>query len=140
MGYRKTKVIYTITYEDHPGLEVRAHCPSLGFMRDSIGLVKLQGKTGKDLTPEDVKSLDDLFEGFEKCLISWNLEDGDGQPVPTTPEGMAAQEVPFIFAIIEGWMEGTMGVSGPLGVSSNGGEQSLEASIPMEPLSSVPPS
>lgn len=135
MGYRKGRRVYCITYEDHEGLEVRAHSAPVGFFSKVMSLAELDGKSSINLTAEDIKSVDDVFDGFVKHLIAWNLEDEDGAPVPCTREGLDTLELPFALELIQGWMEGTMGVSAPLGDASSSGRPSLEASLPMEPLS-----
>jgi len=73
-------------------------------------------------------------------LTGWNLEDADGNPVPLTADTLGAQDYALILAISGALMEGSSGVSRPLSPPSNGGEPSVEASIPMETLSGSPTS
>lgn len=65
-------------------------------------------------------------------LLSWNLEDEDGQPVPATSEGVLQQDKDLMIAICTAWLDALRGVSGPLEQTSPDGGPSLEASIPMD--------
>ncbi|MGW8326470.1 hypothetical protein ACWGLE_01040 [Streptomyces sp. NPDC055897] len=65
-------------------------------------------------------------------LLSWNLEDEDGTPVPATSESVLRQDKDLMIAICEAWLGGLQGVSAPLEQPSPGTETSLEASIPMD--------
>lgn len=129
MGYRRNKTIYNLEFEDHPGLEVRAHAASVGYM---LRIGQLAGRRAEDVSDED---LEFFFTGFAKQLVTWNLEDDDGRPVPADLDGIKSQDLPFMWEILEGWIDATSGVAAPLGESSSSGKPSLEASLPMEPLS-----
>ena len=134
MGYRKQKKVYHLIFEDDEfeGLEVRTHAPPFGFLEEVTQLAAFAGKTV--FTADDMEQVQAFFGAFSKHLISWNLEDDDGTPVPATLEGLRAQELPFVMAIIQAWV-GIGKVSGPLVQPSSGGRPSLEGSLPMEALS-----
>jgi hypothetical protein len=128
MGYRKTPTIYQLTFADpdYEGLEVRCKALKLGRLR------KLLAVTGKgDMSNEE---LDELFGILEEGLLSWNLEDEDGNPVPTTREGINDQEVPFILDIVDTWIDGMTGVGEDLGKGSSSGETFPVALPTMEAL------
>lgn len=120
MGYQRK--IYKLVFDDPEmnGLEVRARSVSIGAMR------KVQETNDEFL----------MMELFSKALVSWNLED-DGVPVPATLEGLQDQDADLVLAIVGAWMGTIAGVpdASPLDDASNSGKPSLEASIPMEPLS-----
>jgi len=54
-------------------------------------------------------------------LVSWNLEDDAGSPVPTTWEGMQGVDQRLLGQIIEAWLRMVAGVPGPLGRRSTSG-------------------
>jgi hypothetical protein len=62
------------------------------------------------------------------------------QPVPLDVEHIAAQDFEFVVDMAHMLMRGTTAASRPLPRPSNDGDTSVEASIPMEPLSENPTS
>jgi hypothetical protein len=62
-------------------------------------------------------------------LISWNLEEEDGKPLPATLEGVTLLEVAVKNLILREWLKATRGVTAPLDKRSPDGEQS-----PVEPM------
>jgi hypothetical protein len=77
-----------------------------------------------------------MFERFAEALLSWNLEDDNGVPVPATVDGIKSQDVDLILAIIAAWQSARTGdVSAPKEPPSSVGLPSLVESLPMEPLS-----
>lgn len=137
MGFKRKKTIYKLVFEDPDldGFEVRAYAPPLGFIEVATKMVTLGGRHTDDLSPEEVEVFNGFFAEFAKYLVSWNLEDDDDRPIPATLEGLCTQDVGFVFQIIDAWMSAVGDVAGPLGQSSNVGQQSLVASLPMAPLS-----
>jgi hypothetical protein len=139
MGFVRNKV-YRLVFDDPEmdGLIVKARSLPLGQL---LKFTKMS-KQSLDGLPADerIEVVTDLIETFAKALISWNLESeaeegGLRLPVPATKEGLHAQDFDFVLEIIMAWMETVMSVSAPLGRRSSAGGPSLEASIPMEPLS-----
>jgi hypothetical protein len=127
-GYKRKSKNYVLAFEDPEmdGLEVRVKSMSVGKVREFLA---------KSRSNEvDVGA---TFDDFADGLLSWNLLDDDDRPVPPTREGIDAQDVDFIMAIVTAWMETITGVADadPLGGRSNSGEPSLVASLPMVPLS-----
>lgn len=68
-------------------------------------------------------------------LLAWNIEDDLGQPVLPTLDGIKSQDLELNLAIVNAWTTAMAGVPAPLEPSSSDGGPSLEASLPMEPLS-----
>jgi hypothetical protein len=127
MGYKPERKLYTLKFDDHPGLVVRARSCSTKVFFDVAALADLENPTDNDLQM--------LFKEFSNVLMSWNLEDEDDQPVPVTLDGLLSQEFDFVMEIIQAWMEAVGGVSTPLEPPSKDGAIILmEASIPMAPL------
>jgi hypothetical protein len=136
MGFKKVSTVLRLKFEDAAmtGLEVLAKSVPTG---DFLDLMEAAGKmdlTSQDFDPEDLKAVRVLIEGFAKALVSWNLEDEDGQPVPATLQGVRDQELDFLLPIVTAWMDAVAGVSASLGKASGSGGTSLEAAIPMEAL------
>lgn len=142
-GYRPEPKLYRVTFDDHPGLVVRARTVSVDKFMAISELADKDGRDADDLTM--------LFTEFARVLTSWNLDyntDGPvidqetgqrawyvGEPVPTTLEGVLSQDFDFMLQIVLGWMEAVAGVPAPLDQPSSGGPPSLVESLPMEPWS-----
>lgn len=148
----KRKTTLDITWKkghELHGLEVSMRKLSIGKMAAFAGLADLrkQGVTGT----EALRVFDDVTGSIAESLVSWNLtEDVDvkddagnvvgteEKPVPATLDGVRAQDLDFVFELMSAWMDLGVGVSDPLSKSSSDGLPSLEASLPMEPLSPSP--
>jgi hypothetical protein len=124
MGYRPT--VYNLVFDDLDGLEVKAHGTSIGQVKKFLTFGE-DASTGQTM---------ELFDAFAKALISWNLEDDDGVPVPATAKGIDGfPDSRLMSTIVNTWMDAVSGVDDELGKDSSSGKPSLEESIPMEPLS-----
>ena len=136
MGYKKEATLYRLKFQD-PGFG--------GFECVMKSLTIKQFKKLASMSDE-LKSgaegaedaLDNLFGTMAKKLVSWNLEDEDGNPVPATAEGIEDQELDFILQILMAWMDGVAGVTKGLGKDSNSGETSLEEQLQLASLSTSP--
>jgi len=140
MGYRRK--IYSLKWaegHDLHGLEVSLTGLSIG----TLAKVEALGATLTGDAPVEAKlaAADDLFTVMAACLVAWNLEDHQGNPVPATHEGIAGQDVSLILGVLQSWMGAAASVDTPL---PNGSPPSpataLEASIPMTVPSSPSPS
>lgn len=85
--------------------------------------------------PEFVEAINDLTKTIGTKLISWDLEEEDGTPIPANVQGVSTLEIPWIMALIGAWTNVLVNVDPSLGKESASGVTSLEASIPMETLS-----
>lgn len=122
MGYRRVPTIYTLDkVRGEEGLIVRLKAIKIGKMR------KLMQLTSSDDTANE--GLAQILDLLQEALVSWNLEDEQGQPVPATPEGVEDQESELILRIVETWMDQMTGVTPELGKDSSSG-----ASFPGRPL------
>lgn len=66
-------------------------------------------------------------------VIEWNYDDADGKTVPIERDAILANlEVPVLKAIFQAWYKAATGVTAPLDLTSDSGEQSEEESIPMD--------
>lgn len=129
MGYVPKRKVYTLIFEDPEmnGLEVRIRGLTTGQFMD-VAAKKEEAEQGGDPA--------ELFQMMVDQLVSWNIEEEDGTPVPATLEGLKTLDMPFTMAIVNAWTDAVAGVPAPLEQSSPAGAPSLEASIPMETLSS----
>lgn len=129
MGYVPKRKIYRLQFEDAEmdGLEVRMRGLSTGQYLDLVGL-KQEAEGGGEAG--------ELFGFMAERMVDWNVTEEDGTPVPADLEGIRAQDMAFSMAIVNAWTTAMAGVPAPLEQPSTSGESSLEASIPMEVLSS----
>jgi hypothetical protein len=126
MGYRPKRKIYTLEFEDPDldGLIVKVRGLNTGQILD----IDTAREDGGD------EAIRGLLELLAAQIVEWNVEDDEGQPAPATLDGIRAQELAFNMAIIDAWQNAVTGVPAPLEQPSTDGEQSMEASIPMETL------
>ena len=122
MGYKPPKTVFKLDFSatEYAGLEVAVRAGSIGKL---LGLQELADQDA--LTAAEARQ---MFAGFAELLVSWNVEDDDGKPVPAAYEGVAAQEVDFIKAIITAYFETTAAAPPPLpGTSASGGNSPVAA-------------
>lgn len=130
MGYRPPRKTYNLDFTgtSYEGLEVSMRGPTVGEELE-IEAFRTQDGGGRE-----------IFKVMTGLLIEWNVDDEQGQPVPTTFEGVCTQDAAFIMAILDATQEAASGVPDPLPSGSPSGEPSPVVSIPMEPLSPSPES
>ncbi|MFC7817550.1 hypothetical protein ACFUTR_23250 [Streptomyces sp. NPDC057367] len=128
MGYRPKRKIFKLDFAgtEYEGLEASMRGPTVG---EEIEFNTLRGKEG---TGEEV------FAFLTRLLVSWNVEDDQGQPVPCTFDGVCTQDSAMVMAILNAGQTAASGVSDPLPQSSPDGEPSPAVPIPMAPLSENP--
>lgn len=133
MGYRKKRTVYKLVFEDPDldGLEVVARSVPLESLLSVQRLISTA-----DSNPEDAEA---LFRKLAGVLVSWNLETEEGETVPCTFEGLAAQEFPFVMEILNAWQAAMVTVPKASPNGLNGGATSPAPSIPMEVSSPSPP-
>lgn len=126
MGFREPSTI-PLTFEpgdELHGLEVRMRGMSIADWLQAAGL---DGSDGDDAAA--------TMKRFYTALVSWNLEDEHGQPVPVTDA--PNRDSRLIRRLNNTWIEALQGVhkADPLPDSSTSGENSPAPAIPMAPLS-----
>lgn len=126
-GYKRPTLKLIFADPEMDGLEVRAKRLNIGNLFRVAALADM----GHGLVQREEK-LTELFEALGASITSWNLEEDDDTPVPTTPAGLRGQDMRLLLAITHSLIEASAGVARPLEQPSPGGEPSLEASIPME--------
>lgn len=126
MGYTRNPKVYRITFADdteYAGLEVVLRSLTTG----QIIAVRR--------SDDDEDSVERMTALMADRIVSWNLENEDGTPVPPTLESIKGEDHDMTMAIIQKWTDAVSGVPAPLEQPSTSGGESLEASIPMETLS-----
>jgi hypothetical protein len=137
MGY-KARRVYVLEFVDLDGLEVRARSTTIDKFMDISALADLS--PGMDFTDEDRAKIHELCAAFAECLVGWNLEDDDEQPIPATLDGLLSIDLDLVMSIVRAWLDAVASVSPPKGAPSPNGSRSVEGSLPMAPLSPSPPS
>lgn len=137
MGYKPKRTLYKLTFDDpdFEGLEVVTKGVSVEGLKKFAemfetvqGLSLDAGAEDQSLKPEHLKLLDEFFASFAKVLVSWNVENDDDTPVPTTVTGLQSQELDFVMKVIESWITGMVQAPPPLPGSSSDGMTSPEES------------
>jgi hypothetical protein len=132
-GYVRARTL-KLTWADgeFAGLEIRAKRASMETFFNLAPLID----GGIDVS--DSKGREEflgLFLEFGAYLVSWNLEDEDGTPVPCTPAEFLAQDPRFVREVLDQWAEAIAGVAAPLEQPSPAGGTFPEGSLPMDALS-----
>jgi hypothetical protein len=138
MGFTPRSTIYTLLFEgtDYEGLEVRMRATKLGALFDAGDLLAIGDRVGIDVAPTaaEMGQITSQFEDLADHLVSWNIEDEDGRPVPANLEGMKTQELPLIVRIVKAWQQAMGDVAPPLPNSSSSGRPPDALYMPMEAL------
>ena len=130
MGYTAKLKTYLITFEEghtYPGAEARLRGITFAEWEEMTGL---DGGDGDDNGAKSVRR-------FVDQLVSWNLEDETGRPLPLTMDAVKTLDHNLVAALNNAWINTLIGVhkGDPLPESSPSGEPSLVESVPMEALS-----
>jgi hypothetical protein len=134
VGYQRPTLKLIFTDPECDGLEVVAR-------RMSVRSLVRMAALGQAGAPADrAQALPEIAETLVPLLLSWNLENHAGEPVPLTVDAMLDQDGAFVLAVMGALMDAAGGIPDPLAQPSSGGGPSPEASLPMEPSSPGPPS
>lgn len=138
MGFR-LETHYKLFFEDEAfiGAEVTMGRMS---MREAFEFDRIRFRETEDLD-EFEKKCEDLAKLVAEHLISWNLEDKRGRPLPTTAAAILGSQDDLLWSLAAAYIQAVRGVPGPLDRGSENGRPSdPAASIPMEPLPESPSS
>lgn len=138
-GFRRRTFVLEFEDPSFGGLEVRTRSASLDDLMRMQELMNIQ--IGRH--EAERRELYDRLGGSDQypgLIISWNLLDDNGQPVPTDPESLAKEEWPLIRNICRAWVSALIEVPRPLSPPSSDGDQLEGLVIPMQtlPSSSLP--
>ena len=130
MGYKAKLKTYLIRFDEgheYHGAEARLRGVTYAEWEEMTGL---DGGDGDNNGAKSAKR-------FVDHLISWNLEDEDDKPLPTTMDAAKTCDKDLIAALSNAWVNSLIGVhaADPLPESSPSGGLSPVESIPMEALS-----
>ncbi|MGW4670073.1 hypothetical protein [Streptomyces sp. NPDC004324] len=130
MGYKTKPKLITIRFaegHEHHGAEAVLRSMTYGEWEVSAGL---DGGEGDTTQAQSIAK-------FVDHLVSWNLEDEQGQALPLTMDAVKGIDKDLIRDLNNAWVQALIGVhdADPLPQSSPSGEQSLVESVPMEALS-----
>lgn len=104
-----------------------------------IGVLMEISHIGQAMTEADIGGLAEISALFvDQVLVSWNLEEEDGSPIPLTQVGLESLPVSLRQAILMHWITTVVTIPVPLGAKSPNGNGLAERSIPMELLSGSP--
>lgn len=125
MGFQipEYRLVWPATSRWH-GLEVVLKDLSFEEL-ETISSVRL----ADDTTDEGRKRTKEVLDILQSSLLSWNLDDRKGNPVPITE--FHKQGIPLLQAIVMAWVSAVGEVSAPLEPNSSDGKASEEALIPM---------
>lgn len=130
MGFKAKLKTYLVRFDEgheYHGAEARLSGMTYGEWEVAAGLDGGDGDSNGAVS----------VQRFVDHLISWNLEDDNGQPLPTTMDAVKQCDKDLIAALNNAWVQSLIGVhaADPLPESSPSGEPSLVESVPMEALS-----
>ncbi len=118
MGFTPKRKHYRLKFED-PDLDGLEVLMSSATLKDLLAIQSL------DLSNSEA-SMTPVLEVLSRAIISWNVEDEEGNAVPTTVEGIESQELPFVMDLITAWTQAVSSVAPPLPGGSNSGDPSPE--------------
>lgn len=127
MGYRKVPTIYTLT--DVKGMEgavIRMRSVKVGRLRRLLSALESEGDFSESISP--------IAQAVSEGLVSWDLEDETGVPIPTSVEGVEELELADLMNLVSAWTERMTGVDEDLGKDSRSGEQFPGRPVTMEAL------
>lgn len=127
MGYQRKRKVYKLDFTgtEYGGLEVRIRGLTTG---EYLELVTLTGST-----TETSGETEKLLKLMATHLVSWNLQEDD-EPVPSTFEGIRANDLAMNMRIIDAWTDAMVSVPASTEKKSQSGDLALVASIPTESL------
>ena len=131
--FRRERTLYQLHFEE-PELD-GFECVMSGVSLDAfIGVSALAAKleTPEGRTQENIEA---QFTTLAGSMVSWNLDNDDGQPVPCDYEGLRVQDFDFVMKIKQGWMQALSSVPKASENDSPSGEISPERSLGLAAVS-----
>ncbi len=129
MGYqaRTYKLVWPDGHTLH-GLEIRMRGMSLAEL-DTLSAFEAQGKEVS--TGSRVAEMRAMAQLFSSRLISWNLQDENGQDVGTSIDDILKADLGVVMSAIGAWQKEVTRVPDPLPQSSSDGLRYQGEPIPM---------
>lgn len=125
MGYKAKR--YRLVWDDgeYAGLEVTMKPASIGQMME---MEQIGGLDPQKTSVAEIRPLIGMLAGL---IVSWNVEDDDGQPVPADEDGITGQDIGMLTAIITEFGRRITAVDP---TSPNGSPNGAEAVTPTPPI------
>lgn len=102
--YRDT---YRLSFADpeYQGLEVVVRRVRFGDFRATakMGTLDAEKLARGHMDPEDLATMRQAVDALGSSLVSWNLLDHDGEPVPCTVEALDQQDLAFGLELVSAW-------------------------------------
>lgn len=133
MGYKRQRKTLRLRFEDEPELEVLAKSVSV---RKFLGVARWADdmRAGK----VDQAGMEEICTWLAEQIVSWNLEDDDGQPVPVSADYLLDEDFDWTIKVFMGWFGAIVGALKLPATEFPGEAQASpdpeEASIPMQPV------
>jgi hypothetical protein len=127
-GYKRKRKTYRLDFSDTEwnGLEVRVKGLTTG---EYLQLVQLSATS-----EEGDSETEAMLKMFASHLISWNLEDDEGDPIGTSFEDIKENDFTMNMSIVRAWTDALASVPEKVEKKFTTGDAALVASIPMETL------
>lgn len=144
MGFtRKRRTVkLKFTDPDYEGFEVVIERMSFDdtYLFNDYELIEWERdvKAGK-FTKEEIDAKIALLQTrLVEAIVSWNLEDDRGNPIPVSVAALNAEEVEFFWTLVRAWILAMkIRVDEDTKAPLSDGKPSEELQIPMEPLSDL---
>lgn len=145
MAYKYEPNTYTMTFDEKHrfhGLTMKVRSVKLGDFTKVIAMAgmaeKAMDESASDaLKAEALEAMDSLFNAFSKALVSWDMEDEDGTPIPASREGLDMLDFEFVLPLVQEWMQAIGGVSQELGKGFSSGGTSPAPAIPLPEMAAL---
>lgn len=100
MAKRNRKIIL-LRFEDDPDIEIYCRSASVGkFIEVAEWADKMQaGQLG-------IEGISQAMTWLAGRIISWNIEDDDGKPIPVSKEYLLDEDIDFQIRAFMGWVTG----------------------------------
>lgn len=137
MGFKVNRKGYRLTFADGSALDGATivmgsltvdELLALGETAEAAGAAVAAAGT----STSELEAMQNLKVLIADKLISWDLEEEDGTPIPADMAGVGSLEVEWLMLLVAAWTGALSAVDPSLGKESPSGAISLEASIPME--------
>lgn len=127
---RAPKTIIEIDLADTPYAEYKVRAGSISLGK----LLELGDQPDRLRAGAGLGAVRELVDQFAQRIDSWNLDDDDDAPLPTTSEALLGLDFPFAVKLIVTWLDGMTNVDMSLGKGSSSGLPSAPPNFPMDPL------
>jgi hypothetical protein len=130
MGYKRP-LLQPVYTGDLEGLEIKAKRLTMDQMFIMVGL----GDLDMDDKAKTLGLISEACQVLADAIVEWNYEDDAGQPVEPTKDNLAALDFDFLVDVAVGLRRTVTEPDAETGKDFGSSVTSLEASLPMVPLS-----